>query len=445
MPPENLQERENRVRVMVLRSIITGLTAGCTGIILYALQAPSWFQFFSIIGVACLIAVAAFFSGGLLGFLFGVPHAQDASSQSSTKPHDTGAATRNAAGSTQNQPVDTTPDSVSQPSTRKSSEQSKVSYHGNTNLEQISDWLCKILVGAGLTQITTFPPVLKRYALFFAPGLGNFSNSQVFSMGLLIFFTVSGFLVGYLWTRLHLGQALVAADIDALGDQIDRVVGKMRDFEKQTEIDRRAWSAAQHQLNPVTETLQLSQEDLNAAIQAASTQMRSRIFFLARAARSDAGKPNDAKPALERIIPIFRALIAADVKSVYHANHAELAFALKDLRVPQWREAETELTKAIDIRERETLGAKVYLIYEYNRALCRINQDAGGYGAGNASDEKTRQNILADLKAAALEGGVAELIVHDPVVKNWSAYNTMDLADICAGSASQIQMRSGRT
>ncbi len=37
------------------------------------------------------------------------------------------------------------------------SHSNKVNYRSNTNLEQISDWLTKILVGVGLTQQTFFP------------------------------------------------------------------------------------------------------------------------------------------------------------------------------------------------------------------------------------------------------------------------------------------------
>jgi len=37
-------------------------------------------------------------------------------------------------------------------------------YSGNTNLEQISDWLTKILVGVGLTQLREIPGQVQRLA-----------------------------------------------------------------------------------------------------------------------------------------------------------------------------------------------------------------------------------------------------------------------------------------
>ena len=53
---------------------------------------------------------------------------------------------------------------------------------------------------------------------------------------------------------------------------------------------------------------------------------------------------------MERTIPIFRALITSDTEKRYHANFAQLGFALKDQRKPAWSEAEEALSRAIAIR-----------------------------------------------------------------------------------------------
>ena len=394
------EERERRARRMVLRTIMAGLAIGCLGIILYACQAKDRPEFLSIIGVAFLIAIAAFFSGGLLGFIFGVPRTQSQPSPSSPQPQTT-ASTPNPPAATQATPAQAAPSPAPPSSGPTLAGQSR--YQDNTNLEQISDWLCKILVGAGLTQLTALPSVLKRYAIFFAPGLGGFSHSQVFAVGLLIFFTVCGFLVGYLWTRLHLGNALTD-EIEAIGAQLTQVTSKIRSLEEQTEIDAKALSLVERLLNPISGTPIPSQDELNAAMKPASTPVRSRIFFKAQKLREENWQVDKAKMA--RTIPIFRALIAADVEDVYPANHAELGFALKDQDDQHRREAEEALSKAIEIRD--NLGGKGYPIYEFNRALCRIYQDPG-FKAG-PSDDKTKQAILADLKAAAQEPSVKALI-----------------------------------
>ncbi|MCX5890301.1 MAG: hypothetical protein NTY36_12700 [Deltaproteobacteria bacterium] len=300
-------------------------------------------------------------------------------------------------------------------------------YEDNTNLEQISDWLCKILVGAGLTQLTALPGVLKRYAIFFAPGLGgSASHGEVFAVGLLIFFTVCGFLVGYLWTRLHLGKAL-NDEIEAIGAQLTQVTSKITSLEEQPDIDKKALSLVERLLNPISGTPIPSQEELNAAMKPASTPARSRIFYKAQKLREENWQVDKVKMA--RTIPIFRALIAADVEKIYHANHAELGFALKDQddQHREAREAEEELSKAIEIRD--NLEEKGYQIYEFNRALCRIYQDPG-FKAG-PSDGKTKQAIEADLKAAAKEPSVMALIAKEPDIKTWLGNNNLDLTAIC--------------
>jgi hypothetical protein len=223
---------------------------------------------------------------------------------------------------------------------------------------------------------------------------------------------------------LHLGKALTD-DIEALGAQLNQMASIVTSLEEQPEIDKKALSLVERLLNPIPGTPIPTQEELNAAMKPASTPARSRIFFKAQKLRQENWQGDKAKMA--RTIPIFRALIAADVKNAYHANHAELGFALKDQDDRHRREAEEQLSLAIEIRD--NLGEKGYLIYEFNRALCRIYQDAG-FTAG-PSDDKTKQAILADLKAAAQEASLAALIAKEPDIKTWLGNNNLDLIAIC--------------
>jgi hypothetical protein len=82
----------------------------------------------------------------------------------------------------------------------------------NTNLEQISDWLTKIIVGVTLTQLAT----IKRgaAALFAAigPALGDNTGANAFAGAVVIYFTVVGFFAGWLYARLRLGLAMSTAD-----------------------------------------------------------------------------------------------------------------------------------------------------------------------------------------------------------------------------------------
>jgi hypothetical protein len=55
-----------------------------------------------------------------------------------------------------------------------------------------------------------------------------------------------------------------------------------------------------------------------------------------------------------------------------------------------WAEAEEELTKAIEIRDR--VGDRGFLLYEFNRAYCRIRLD------------RPREESLSDLKGCMSAG-----------------------------------------
>jgi hypothetical protein len=135
--------------------------------LIYALQLPSgvrWGAF----AVAVFIASSSFLLGGLVGFLFGIPRAV----QGSTAP--TGAA----------------------------------QYQANTNLEQVSDWLTKIIVGVGLVQIGRVIPGLTRYAESLKVPLGGQASSSAFGLALTIANLLIGFFLFYLWSRSLLKKEL---------------------------------------------------------------------------------------------------------------------------------------------------------------------------------------------------------------------------------------------
>lgn len=87
----------------------------------------------------------------------------------------------------------------------------------NTNLEQISDWLTKIIVGLGLVELRAMPARLHRAAEWMAQSLTNKQGAELqqaaaFACGFILYFAVVGFLAGYLLTRLYLSGAFGRAD-----------------------------------------------------------------------------------------------------------------------------------------------------------------------------------------------------------------------------------------
>ena len=76
---------------------------------------------------------------------------------------------------------------------------------------------------------------------------------------------------------------------------------------------------------------------------------------------------------MERTIPVFQSLVAADKSARYHENYGQLGYALKDKTNPDWQGALEMLNTAIKMRgSADTYG---YRLYEFNRILARIHTD----------------------------------------------------------------------
>ena len=135
--------------------------------LIYISQVPSAVRW-SVFGTALGIAAAATLTGGVVGFLFGIPHTVQGSASSTDETQ----------------------------------------YHGNTNLEQVSDWLTKIIVGVGLVQIGRALPVLTRLAENLKAPLGGQASSAAFGLALIISYALLGFVYFYLWSRTGFQEEL---------------------------------------------------------------------------------------------------------------------------------------------------------------------------------------------------------------------------------------------
>jgi CheY-like chemotaxis protein len=87
-------------------------------------------------------------------------------------------------------------------------------YSANSNLEQISDWLTKILVGAGLVQLGRLPSALRRLAEFLGDDIG-IPNGEAVSIVVAVYGAGLGFLITYLWVRLRLRVLLESSEQQA--------------------------------------------------------------------------------------------------------------------------------------------------------------------------------------------------------------------------------------
>jgi hypothetical protein len=376
-----------------LRMITLLVGGGFVGVVVFSLQATSSSQFASIVSVGILLGGASLLIGGLLGFLFGIPRTLQS-------------------------------DRTNEPPSGKESNQNiegeqQIGYQVNTNLEQISDWLTKILVGVGLTQLSSIPEGLKEFSVNISPGLGGFKSSATFGMAMPVFFIICGFLFGYLWTRLYLPTALKQADIGLLVKQV-------KEFQSQAETDLNARTLTERQLSLGLDPV--PQENLNEAIRKASKEAKISIFYQAQNTRSLNWEKEETKPLMERTIPIFKALIEADTEGIYHRNHGQLAYALKDKSVSDYLGALEELNKAIRIRDQQGEGEE-YLAYEFNRAYCRIMTDKS-FQDDKPSDLRSKEGILKDVEKAAEDYYFADIMTQDPVYQKWFGLNKIKPADI---------------
>jgi hypothetical protein len=318
---------------------------------------------------AILLSGASLLVGLFLGFLFGIPR----SLQSELPP-----------------PL---PERAETPEAKQEAQRLRFQYRANTNLEQISDWLTKILVGVGLTQLVALPELSTRLGEYFGAAIGPSMAAQRIAVAIIFFFSLSGFLLGYLWTRLFLGGELARADLNAVTEQVREIAVAQ---EEQPHLDAAALSLANQYLQ-AADIAKLSPEELKIAIQRASPPVKVQVFYQARELRSRSWQQNVDKPRIDRTIPVFEALIASDKDNLFHQNYGQLGFAFKDKRKPDFARAEKELTTAIDIRGPASEAG--WEIYEINRAICRIRQDPH-FVEGRPASPEFRNGILSDLKIA---------------------------------------------
>ncbi len=168
------------------RVIAGGSVFGLVALGVFGLQAlPSLVGLLSVIGAGLALMGAGAAIGAVIGFLFGIPRQLQEAAPSPLTPEG---------------------DRAPQPG---------VPYAGNTSLEQISDWLTKIIVGVGLTQLVNVPSALASLGAVVGPALGGFAGSSIFGVLEFLYSTIVGFFAAYLWTRLRLTSLLVESDEEA--------------------------------------------------------------------------------------------------------------------------------------------------------------------------------------------------------------------------------------
>jgi hypothetical protein len=334
-----------------------------------------------VFAIGLLTAAAAFAVGALLGFLFGIPR-----SMAVPVDGEKGAAQEAPAEGTTTAPHYTT----------------------NTNLEQISDWLTKILVGVGLVQIHQVSGAVEDLADGLAPGLGPQGSSV--AVAILVAFSITGFVTAYLFTRLRLQGAFELASV------IKRVVKERADTETA------AIALVQQQLTPGTEKPPFAK--LVETLKAATPGVRQQAFYLARRQRSEEwGESVDEEEKKELIrcaIPVFDALIATDTEIPRARLHAEIGYTHLRMDPPDFHAAKAAFDEAIKLRSSDLVSRTPQ--YELNRAYCTIEIDES-YKKDQPSPASVVASVDSDLNPVVnlLQGVRAEKY---DVITTWLAANS---------------------
>jgi hypothetical protein len=219
-----LQKHLNQVRSRTLQYIFWALLLGAVCAVLAPLSHGSW------AGAATVVlwVLACTSCGAFAGFLFCIPkvlqnNRTDAEEGSEREPQS----------------------SETRADERKGAAPMGGAYlfQVNTNLEQISDWLCKIIVGLGLIELRNIPEHVLSLATGLSTDLGPGLTTS-FAGGLIVYFVVIGFLGGYLVMRLGLAGELGRADREA-------IIGRDRE-ERERVIDKVELAVARGEIVPST-------------------------------------------------------------------------------------------------------------------------------------------------------------------------------------------------
>ncbi|HXM23760.1 MAG TPA: hypothetical protein VN948_21055 [Terriglobales bacterium] len=315
------------------------------------------------IGYGILIAGSAFISGVLAGYLFGL------------------------------RPTDNSKNSANQPS----------SPPPQTNLVEIADWLTKIILGAGLVQLTRLPTPIWKFAEAMAKGVVAGTNEEpnpAMALAIMGFFSTCGLLYGYLWTRYEDAVTSYGAGDASAAALVNLWLNGHPAPDDQTRLN------------------------MIGAVKNASSTARMRIYLQAEQYRKSATEDIN-----ERSLPVFQALVDADFEGVFHRNRGQYALALigrkKDPNKTSedWSNALSLLNDAIRIRDLSKEPG--WRQYEFARAVCRIKLDPN-FNKAPMSDAQPAQSIHDDLDLATdteVPKATKDLIDKDKVVSAWVNLN----------------------
>ncbi len=412
------QELSKKEKIILAVPIVVLLT-GMVMTLIYPMgieeNGVNFFGYVKYASVSVLIAGTSLLIGGFTGFLFGIPR--------------------------------TVQDS-------DNSDNSQVSYSANTNLEQISDWLTKILVGVGLTQLSSVPYNLEKLSIFLTQTLGDNQdkNSGIYAVIVILYFLICGFPLGYLSTRLLITTAFARADNAALNEMEKRIDNKLTDttekIEKtltttQRQIENNAKAIALVDLYlESTDRKEVSIKDIRKVIQEASSSIKQKIFSQVQEIRKNNWDKEEDKEQIDHVVHILQILLEDNSEDTFEKIPedklwAELGYAVKDKEHPNWKESAKYLQKAIDIRG--SWRDEGHRMYEFNRAYSLIMLDKGFNGNEENSNNEKRQEIIDLIAIAVSRKKLRRIVTKNEVFQRWIKLNNVTQTELDQESDEQVK------
>jgi len=159
------------------------------GVVAILLEASTYPNPYRVIGAGLLIACAAGGAGASIGFLFGMPQAVKGNQQDNNEAN-----SGNNAG--------------------------KSGLVLNTHLQEVADWLTKLLLGVGLAQLANLRSALDSLGTYLNQSTGL---ERGVAIAIVIYFIAMGFLLGYLWAELYLSTQV--ARVKQLLESLPHTIG----------------------------------------------------------------------------------------------------------------------------------------------------------------------------------------------------------------------------
>jgi hypothetical protein len=378
-----------------MRRIVYLTIIGCIVVVKYGLAVPRDGVNSVVLGM--MAGGAALFTGGLLGFLFGVPHTHDRPDSSpavrvSEKRPDDSAVTVSSG---------------------------SVDYRPSTSLEQIADWLTKMLIGVTLTQAKPIGQALWETAGSVQEGFGGAAGGRAFALAVIIYFSIGGFVFGFLWARLYLVSWYREVDVR----QVRALDEKLSRIEQRQLADAKALSMISQQLHRTADEPGHTEQEIREVIREASTPVKAQIFYQAQRVSEDSAA-QDYYLKIQSVILILKGLVESDNDERYYSNRAELSYALSRKRPPDIDAAEEAISKAIEIRDRQ--GLKGWRYYEMRRAMYHILRNPE-FQQKRQSEKSAVDRIISDLRAAKTETEKwPRWLDQEATTKEWLDLNNID-------------------